>query len=155
MQWKDEHTHGDLDLYVCFYNKHNKKWSEPINLGNTINSSFTEDYPYLALDGKTLYFNSKGHIGYGGHDIYISKRLDNRWTKWSVNLGSKINTKTDDNGFMISNSVDYAYFNTVAFDSVHNMDIYKIKLPKKLHQHAQVLIKERWLIPKPMNQLVL
>jgi OOP family OmpA-OmpF porin len=140
---EDVYTVGDMDLYVSLFNKYKKSWSEPINLGKVINTSFTEDYPYLSLDGTSLYFSSKGHIGYGGHDIYMAKRLDNSWTKWSkpVNLGPLINTKTDDDGFMISNSGDYAYFNTVTFDSIHNMDIYKIKLPKVLHQHPQVLIK--------------
>lgn len=141
---------GEMDLYVSFFNKFKKTWSEPMNLGNTINTSFGEDYPYIAYDGVTLYFSSKGHIGYGGYDIYMSKRLDNSWTKWSkpVNLGHNINTKTDDDGFMISNLGDYAYFNTVAFDSVHNMDIYKIKLPKILRQHPQVLIKGKILNSK-------
>ncbi|MDX2189756.1 MAG: OmpA family protein [Bacteroidota bacterium] len=140
---QNQHSEGELDLYVSLYNKYRKKYEEPINLGHTINTPFTEDYPYLAFDNKTLYFSSKGHVGYGGHDIYMSRRLDDSWTKWTkpVNLGPKINSKTDDDGFMIANSGDVAYFNSVAFDTIHNMDIYRIKLPKLLEQQAQVLIK--------------
>jgi outer membrane protein OmpA-like peptidoglycan-associated protein len=159
MALENEQSNGEMDLYVSLFNKYKKSWSEPINLGNVINTSFGEDYPYLALDGNVLYFSSKGHIGYGGHDIYMSKRLDNSWTKWSkpVNLGPLINTKTDDNGFMISNSGDYAYFNTVTFDSIHNMDIYKIKLPKILQQHPHVLIKGKVLSTrdgKPVHTII-
>lgn len=140
---EDDKSIGDLDLYVSLLNKSNNKWGEILNLGASINTSFGEDYPYLAVDGKTLYFSSKGHIGYGSYDIYMSKRLDNTWTKWSkpINLGNKVNSKTDDNGFMISNSGEEAYFNAMALDSVHNMNIFKIKLPKILQQEAQVLIK--------------
>ncbi len=140
---ENDQSQGELDLYVSLYNKFKKAWAEPFNLGSSINSSFGEDYPYMAFDGTTLYFSSLGQIGYGGFDIYVSKRLDNTWTNWSkpVNLGSQVNTKTDDVGFMISNSGDHAYFNTVAFDSIHNMDIYKIKLPIALKQQPQVLVK--------------
>lgn len=140
---ENEKSIGELDLYVSLYNKYKKSWEEPINLGSTINSIFAEDSPYMAFDGQTLYYSSLGQIGFGGFDIYMSKRLDNSWTNWTkpVNIGPKINSKTDDVGFMISNSGDVAYFNSVAFDSVHNMDIYKIKLPALLKQNPQVLIK--------------
>jgi outer membrane protein OmpA-like peptidoglycan-associated protein len=82
-------------------------------------------------------------LGYGGHDIYVSKRLDDTWKKWSKpqNLGPMVNSKADDKGFAITSSGDHAYYNTVNFDSdLHHMDIYKINLPKILHQNPQVLM---------------
>jgi outer membrane protein OmpA-like peptidoglycan-associated protein len=140
---QDSKSYGDLDLYATFYDKYKKTWSPPINLGQNINTPFAEDYPYLANDGQTLYFSSKGYLGYGGHDIYVSKRLDDTWKKWSKpqNLGPMVNSKADDKGFAITSSGDHAYYNTVNFDSdLHHMDIYKINLPKILHQNPQVLM---------------
>jgi OOP family OmpA-OmpF porin len=140
---QDNKSFGDLDLYATFYDKFKKAWSPPVNLGQMINTPFAEDYPYLAPDGVTLYFSSKGYLGYGGHDIYMSKRLDDTWKRWSkpVNMGSMVNSKADDKGFAITSSGDHAYYNTVNFDSdLHHMDIYKINLPKILRQNPQVLV---------------
>jgi hypothetical protein len=46
--------------------------------------------PYLAADGETLYFSSDRPGGLGDNDIWMTKRLDSTWQKWSdpVNLGS-------------------------------------------------------------------
>ncbi len=144
MAIQDDKSYGDLDLYASQYNKYSQSWSQPVNLGFTINTPYQEDYPFLAVDGKTLYFSSKGYLGFGGHDIYMSKRLDDTWTKWSkpVNLGPLVNSKADDKGFSIAARGDQAYFNTVNFevDSLHHMDIYRIDLPKVLKQNPQVLL---------------
>lgn len=144
MAIQDERSQGDLDIYAATYNRFTQQWSASVNLGTTINTPFAEDYPFLAPDGKTLYFSSKGYLGYGGHDIYMSKRMDDTWTNWTkpVNLGPLVNSKTDDKGFTIAARGDQAYFNSVNFeiDSAHHMDIYKIDLPKILKQNPQILI---------------
>jgi len=143
MALQDENSFGDLDLYVSLYNKTNGRWSEAHNLGAGINTLFSEDYPYLANDNKTLYFSSKGLIGYGGHDIFVSRRLDESWENWSKpqNLGPFINTKADDKGFVMASQGDHAYFNSAPFDdNLHHMDIFKVDLPKMLHQIPRVLL---------------
>lgn len=136
--------YGKMDLYVSLYNKYRKGWDEPINLGPDINTEFVEDFPYLSFDGKTLFFSSTGRIGYGGYDVYVSTRLDNSWQKWSKpkNLGNNINSKTDDFGFTVSSTGDVAYFSTVSIEGEHhNVDIYKVALPKELQQPALVSLK--------------
>lgn len=146
MAIQNDKSVGDLDLYVSLYNDIYDKWSEPKNLGVTINTPYAEDYPYLANDGVTLYFSSKGNIGFGGHDIYVSKRLDDSWTSWTKpqNLGPFINSKSDDKGFSISSQGDHAYFNSAGFDSdLHHMDIYKVDLPRMLRQVPRILMSGR------------
>lgn len=143
MAVEDNMSQGGLDLYASFYDSYLKIWSPPMNLGKNINAADNEDYPYLAPDGKTLFFSSKSYLGYGGHDIYMSKRLDETWKNWSnpVNLGSNVNSKADDKGFAITSSGNHAYYNTVNFDSdLHHMDIFKINLPKALNQTPQILV---------------
>lgn len=87
-------TRGVEDIYVSTKNA-NGTWSEPRNLGNTINTRFQELSPSLTDDGKTLYFSSNGLKGEGSFDIYSSNRLDEGWTNWSApeNLGSSINSE--------------------------------------------------------------
>ncbi|MFN0048619.1 MAG: OmpA family protein [Cytophagales bacterium] len=144
MAIQDEKSQGDLDLYFSKYNKFSQVWDAPVNLGASINTPYAEDYPFLAVDGKTLYFSSKGYLGFGGHDIFMTKRMDDSYTKWSkpVNLGPLVNSKTDDKGFLIAARGDQAFFNSVSFesDSLHHIDIYKIDLPKVLKQNPQVLM---------------
>jgi outer membrane protein OmpA-like peptidoglycan-associated protein len=87
-------TRGVEDIYVCVKSA-NGGWSEPKNLGSTINTRFQELSPSLSDDGKTLYFSSNGGKGIGSFDVYSSTRLDDSWANWSApeNLGSAINSE--------------------------------------------------------------
>jgi outer membrane protein OmpA-like peptidoglycan-associated protein len=87
-------TRGVEDIYICTKNA-NGTWSEPKNLGGTINTRFQELSPSLSDDGKTLYFSSNGGRGSGSFDIYSSTRLDDGWMNWSApeNLGTQINSE--------------------------------------------------------------
>jgi hypothetical protein len=57
-----EDSHGDRDLYVSFMNN-DSTWTEPLNLGDIVNTASEESAPFLASDDKTLYFSSKGFSG--------------------------------------------------------------------------------------------
>lgn len=120
-------THGDRDIYVCF-KKDEVNWTEPLNLGTTINTAHIEDSPFLYSDDSTMYFSSSGFSGYGGADIYMTKRLDATWTNWSIpeNLGKGINSETDDVYFNIPTSGDLVYFTKGSVDE--NIDVYQFRL---------------------------
>jgi OmpA-OmpF porin, OOP family len=117
---------GERDLYVSFWN--GIVATEPINMGTVINTDFEESSPYLATDGKTLYFASKGHHGHGGYDIYVTKRLDDSWENWSEpqNLGPAVNGPMDDEFFSITHCGKFAIFSKQI--SVHNVDLFKISM---------------------------
>lgn len=121
-------SQGDRDLYVTFMNK-DSIWSEPKNLGRTVNTAAEESSPFLAVDDLTLYFSSKGFSGYGGSDIYVTRRLDDTWTNWSEpeNLGPEINSPHEDLFFNIPNFSEYAYYSRGV--SENNLDIVRTKLP--------------------------
>lgn len=75
----------------------NGVWSLPKDLGEVINTNQDEDFPYLAPDGVTLYYASKGHYSMGGYDIY--RTVFNPQTKsWSTpeNLGFPFSSTYDD-----------------------------------------------------------
>lgn len=119
---------GNSDIYVA--ERSDSGWSEAINLGDVINTSFAERSPFLHPDGKTLYFSSDGHPGLGRLDVFRSVRLDmNSWTKWSepVNLGKAINSHRDERGYTIAARGDVAYYGA---ESVNDGgDIYTVLLP--------------------------
>lgn len=121
-------TRGDRDLYATHLLP-DKTWSEPVHMGNTINTADTESAPFLASDNKTLYFTSRGHPGYGNGDIYVSRRLDDSWTKWSEpeNLGPGINTAEWDGYFTIPAAGDFAYLSSRS-NSMGEDDIFRLKL---------------------------
>ena len=128
MSVEREDSHGDRDLYVSFLQE-DSIWTEPLNLGDVINTASEESAPFLAVDDKTLYFSSNGFSGYGGNDIFASKRLDDTWTNWSdpENLGPEINSTLEDLFFNIPASSEFAYYSRGVSDN--NTDIYRIKLP--------------------------
>ncbi|MCU0418502.1 MAG: OmpA family protein [Cyclobacteriaceae bacterium] len=128
MSIEREDARGSRDIYVSFQ-KSDSTWTQPLNLGTNINTAGEESSPFLASDDKTLYFASNGYSGFGGSDIYMSRRLDDTWTNWSPaeNLGPDINSKEDDTFFNIPSTSDYAYYSRTV--SPDNADIYRVKLP--------------------------
>lgn len=123
---------GNTDIYAVL--RDGNGWSKTaINLGDMINTPFTERNPYLHADGRTLYFSSDGHIGLGKSDVYKSVRLyDTSWIYWSepINLGKEINTASEDWGYKISTDGKRAYFSTIADVGFGEEDIYSIDLPE-------------------------
>lgn len=87
-------SYGEEDLFISL-KEENGQWTNPENLGATVNSKGFEISPFLSDDGKTLFFASDGHSGYGGSDIFMSRRLYDSWVIWSkpINLGKDINSK--------------------------------------------------------------
>ncbi len=128
MSVQREDTRGDRDLYVSFMLP-DSTWTKPLHMGNVINTIAEESSPFVAIDDKTLYFSSKGFSGFGGSDIYVSRRLDDTWTNWSEpeNLGPTINTPLEDLFFNIPLKSDYAYFSRGV--SENNTDIFRVSLP--------------------------
>ncbi len=82
MSIERDDTYGQKDLYISF-RLPSGNYSQPFNMGPDINTFLNEGTPFIASDNKTLYFYSYGHPGYGSADIFVTKRLDNSWRKWS------------------------------------------------------------------------
>lgn len=65
---------GGLDLWVATRETVFDFWSTPANLGSTVNSTDTEQQPYIAADRETLFFASNRPGGFGGLDLYVTTR---------------------------------------------------------------------------------
>jgi hypothetical protein len=64
-----------FDLWVATRENVHGAWSEPVNLGEPVNSQFAEFHPSISFDGRTLVFISPlGRGGLGGFDIWMTTR---------------------------------------------------------------------------------
>lgn len=89
-------------------------FSNPINLGPSINTLGDEMTPYFNAGEGTLYFSSNGQTSIGGFDIYSSRGELSTWAP-ADNLGLPFNSPADDyyyikhndgdGGFLVSNRV--------------------------------------------------
>lgn len=116
----------DMDLYVCFKEGENK-WGAPQHLGNIINSAFRETTPYLSEDNETLFFSSARSGGFGGNDLYTSRRLDDTWKNWSppALLFEPMNSKYDESQPYFNMTSGFLYFiSRRSGDS----DIYRVRI---------------------------
>lgn len=129
------------DLYVSFL-EGNDIWTAPKSLGKKINlPDYNEMSPFIAADGKTLYFSSDRPGGIGENDIWMAKRLDDSWTKWSdpVNLGRPINTEGSEAFFTLDAGGEYAYL-TSSDGAFGASDIVRVKLLEKEKPNPVVLV---------------
>jgi len=103
-------------------------WSAPTNLGDVINTKGNEFSVFIHPDNQTLYFSSDGHNGFGGLDIFVSRKdaLGN-WTT-PVNLGFPINTPQDEQSFFVNAKGDNAYFSSDKTGGFGGFDIYYFTL---------------------------
>jgi len=132
-----EGSYGSSDLYMVEKNQLGE-WGVPQNLGGIVNTPFSENSPYLAPDGKTLYFASNGHPGFGGMDIFYSNFENGKWSK-PINLGAPLNSKGDDTNFSIS-AEGMGYFSSSRLDG-SNYDIFQIELPDELKPKPTVVVQ--------------
>lgn len=84
---------GSCDLYVSYRN--GNAWTQPENLGDSINSKYWDSQPALSADGRTLYFASNRPGGVGKRDIWVAHKTSTGWTQ-PENLGKPVNTKRDE-----------------------------------------------------------
>ncbi|MFM6935953.1 MAG: OmpA family protein [Flavobacteriales bacterium] len=120
----------DSDIYVAHLLA-DGTWSVAEPLPPHINSNQNEESVLIHPDGKTLYFASRGHVGMGGSDLFVS-RMDAKGN-WGLpqNLGYPINTLSDENSLMVSPEGDIAYFASDRPGGYGLMDIYYFELPKE------------------------
>jgi outer membrane protein OmpA-like peptidoglycan-associated protein len=91
---------GGYDLYVSDI-KTDGTLGTPKNLGNTVNTNLDDKYPSLSIDGKYLYFSSKGHETIGGFDLFVSK-ISNNGFKTPRNMGNTINSSYDEIAYFLA-----------------------------------------------------
>jgi outer membrane protein OmpA-like peptidoglycan-associated protein len=117
--------YGSCDLYISYLTANG--WSEPINLGGTINSDFWDSQPSLSPDKKELYFSSRLPGGYGGSDLYVSHLQPNG--RWSTpeNMGKDINSSGDEQCPFIHADNQTLYFTSNGLVGYGQADLFYVR----------------------------
>lgn len=101
-----EGGYGGMDLYVSYWNEQTERWSDPENLGSTVNTEGDEIFPSIIED--ELYFASNGQEGYGGYDIYRVNFVEGKIMSNSLwHLPYPINSVYNDYGMMFHDGQGY------------------------------------------------
>lgn len=120
---------SDFDIWYVERKDRNSKWSQPLNIGNQINSENNEFYPTLS-DNNNLYFTMESDLGLGKDDIYYSKWNGTSYSK-PILLDSNINSEGYEFNAFISkeeNMLIYTKYNSK--DGFGSGDLYISKKDK-------------------------
>ncbi len=117
---------GKTDIYVC--HRQDSAWSEPINLGNKVNTEGKEMFPFYHPSGY-LFFASDGQPGLGGLDIFMIKMQGSQFAGNAVNMGKPVNTNLDDFSFVLNAEETAGYFASNREGGKGNDDIYAFEIP--------------------------
>ena len=114
--------YGGSDIYYC--ELVNGEWAEPVNLGEEINTSASESYPFIHSSGR-LYFSSDREGGIGQLDIYSTQKVNGKWEKPTL-LPEPINSPADDFAFTIEPNRQIGYFtsNRASNDNIYSFKSY-------------------------------
>jgi outer membrane protein OmpA-like peptidoglycan-associated protein len=116
---------GGLDLYYTVYS--DGVWRTPTNLGSAINTPYDETTPYLAKDGRTLYFASNSIASMGGFDIFKSTFDEDSLRFLTIeNVGKPTNSAGDDMYFKLSPDGMRGFFSSNRKESYGERDIYTV-----------------------------
>ncbi len=131
---------GGSDIYVS-HRLPNGRFGPPENLGPEINTPGDESCPFIHADNQTLYFTSNGHIGYGGDDLFLSKKgPKGSWSK-PVNLGYPINTIENEGSMVVAADGKTAYYASDRNDSYGGLDLYSFELRNDIRPNRTLWIK--------------
>jgi outer membrane protein OmpA-like peptidoglycan-associated protein len=128
--------YGSEDLYMIERTVFGE-WGPAMNLGGMVNTPFSDASPFLSQDGKTLYFSSLGHPGYGGYDLFKTVYENGKWSV-PVNLGRPVNTTGNDEYFTIGGSGEIGYL--ASNRNGGQLDLFEVEIPEAMRPQPTVVI---------------
>lgn len=141
---------GNTDIYLSVLK--NDEWSKPVNMGTAINTSASEGFPFIDHTGR-LYFCSKGLSGFGGFDVFTSRKDSNGIWEKPVNMGFPINSPYDDLSFSLNKDGNSGFFSSAR--GSNGDDIYAFKVYAKPDKRDKAWHQKMiWPLSTHGNQLI-
>ncbi len=113
------------DIYMSTFD--GTKWSKIAKLNKNINTKYWESHGFMSDSGDQLIFASDRPGGFGGLDLYISKKVNGDWGP-PVNIGPEINTQfNEDRPFLINNGKTL-FFSSQGHENMGGYDIFRSDL---------------------------
>ncbi len=121
--YNSESNNGDIFVIE----KINGKWEQVKGFPKSINSKYWEPSASMFPDNNTLVFSSNRPDGFGGLDLYISRKDEKG--KWSdpENLGPEINTPFDEDAPFVLYNEPMLYFSSRGHKTVGGYDVFKTR----------------------------
>lgn len=118
------------------------RWTQPVNLGNIINTPGDEISPVLHPKKQSIYFISDALVGMGGMDLFMAEIDESGKAQNLQNLGYPVNTVNDDPGLAISSIAGTNYFSSSRITD-RGMEIFAFNLDSGLATTPVSYIKTR------------
>ena len=123
---------GQMNLFTSY--KLLDSWTEPVAISKVINTPANENYPFLLLDGVTLYFASDGENSLGGYDIFVTRYMSGSDSYLKPeNVGFPFNSPYNDYMMVIDDQHKLGWFASDRFQPAGKVIIYTF-IPNDLKQ---------------------
>lgn len=131
---------GGFDLYECALDDRGR-WGKPVSLGKEINSLGNEVSPFVAADGKTLFFASNGLPSVGGYDIHRAVRNDDGTWSAPTPMGVPVNSVEDEMSFVMGAKGELGYFSSRRGAESRNLNLYEAQMnqPSPIEESVMVM----------------
>jgi phosphohistidine phosphatase SixA len=117
---------GHEDLWIATRASVSDPWGPPVNLGGPVNTPYRDNNPDTSADGLVLLITSNRHGGFGGSDIWMSRRTTTE-DDWGLpmNLGPTVNGPASEEGQTISVDGKILYFHSNRSGGIGGYDLWQ------------------------------
>jgi outer membrane protein OmpA-like peptidoglycan-associated protein len=123
---------GAMDLWVSEKGSDND-WGPAVNLGEPVNSVYSEETPFISKESNILYFSSMGHPTMGGFDVFYSSLLpSNKWS-YPANIGYPVNTTDDDLFYFPLGKGQQALYSGFMDENEGKQKVFMVNLDSSFH----------------------
>jgi hypothetical protein len=113
------------DIYTCTFD--GVWWGEGVRLNKNINTKYWESHGFVSEDGEQMVFASDRPGGFGGLDLYISRKVNGDWGP-PVNLGPQVNTPFNEDRPFLINKGNTLFFSSQGHRNIGGYDLFRSDL---------------------------
>ena len=150
---------GGVDIWTVARPTISDPWGLPMNLGQLVNSPYTDRSPSISADGLLLFLNSNRSGGLGASDLWVTRRTatDDAWNV-PMNLGPIVNTSFGEGGPCVSADGRTLYFHSVRPGGHGEQDLWQAPVIPIVDLNADgfidaadlCIIVDNWMTDNPL-----